>query len=147
MPNERISAMANLRVMCTCGAIYEVIESKDPPKDQRPSKCVMCDREVFPPDTNIWKRFWAPLQMDCGMSAEILENNGPVLVPRYGFHALRHAAASLFIQYLKWSPKRLQAVMGHSSVRMTFDLYGHLFEDIEADRADMAKIEAAIRAA
>jgi len=26
---------------------------------------------------------------------------------------------------------------------MTFDLYGHLFENIEADRADMAKIEAA----
>jgi hypothetical protein len=37
--------------------------------------------------------------------------------------------------------------MGHSSIRMTFDLYGHLFEDIEADKADMAKIEAAIRAA
>ena len=67
--------------------------------------------------------------------------------PRYGFHALRHAAASLFIQYLKWSPKRLQTVMGHSSVRMTFDLYGHLFENVEADRADMATIEAAIRAA
>ena len=45
------------------------------------------------------------------------------------------------------SPKRLQTVMGHSSVRMTFDLYGHLFDDIEKDRADMATIEAAIRAA
>jgi hypothetical protein len=30
---------------------------------------------------------------------------------------------------------------------MTFDLYGHLLENIEADRADMAKIEAAVRAA
>ena len=37
--------------------------------------------------------------------------------------------------------------MGHSSVRMTFDLYGHLFDDIEKDRADMATIEAAVRAA
>ena len=37
--------------------------------------------------------------------------------------------------------------MGHSSVRMTFDLYGHLFDDVEADKADMAKIEAAVRAA
>jgi hypothetical protein len=37
--------------------------------------------------------------------------------------------------------------MGHSSIRMTFDLYGHLFEDIEADKADMAKIEAAINVA
>jgi integrase len=37
--------------------------------------------------------------------------------------------------------------MGHASVRMTFDHYGHLFENVEADRADMAKIEAAVRAA
>ena len=57
------------------------------------------------------------------------------------------ARRGLFIQYLKWTPKRLQTVMGHSSVTMTFDLYGHLFGDIEADKADMAKIEAAVRAA
>ena len=55
------------------------------------------------------------------------------------------ARRGLFIQYLKWTPKRLH--MGHSSVTMTFDLYGHLFGDIEADKADMAKIEAAVRAA
>ena len=42
--------MANLRVTCTCGAIYEVIESKGTSKDQRPSKCALCDREVFAPD-------------------------------------------------------------------------------------------------
>ena len=71
----------------------------------------------------------------------------PILSHRYGFHMLCHAAASLFIQYLGWTPKRLQTVMGHSSINMTFDLYGHLFENIEADRADMAKIEAAVRAA
>jgi len=75
------------------------------------------------------------------------DQRNPIREPRYGFHTLRHAAASLFIQHLKWSPKRLQTVMGHSSVRMTFDLYGHLFDDIEKDRADMATIEAAIRAA
>jgi integrase len=70
-----------------------------------------------------------------------------LLETKYGFHRLRHAAASLFIARLGWTPKRLQTVMGHSSIQMTFDLYGHLFENVEADRADMAKIEAAIRAA
>ena len=51
MPNERIFApMAKLRVTCTCGAIYEMIESKGFSKDPRPSKRVLCDREVFPPD-------------------------------------------------------------------------------------------------
>ena len=100
--------------------------------------------------TNIWKRFSTPIQIDCGKlvdTGEKDETGQPILEAKYGFHALRHAAASLFIQYLKWTPKRLQTVMGHSSVRMTFDLYGHLFDDIEADKADMAKIEAAVRAA
>jgi integrase len=66
---------------------------------------------------------------------------------KYNFHMLRHAAASLFIAYLGWTPKRIQTVMGHSSVQMTFDLYGHLFEDKEADREAMAKLEAAVRVA
>ena len=66
---------------------------------------------------------------------------------KYNFHMLRHAAASLFIAYLGWTPKHIQTVMGHSSVQMTFDLYGHLFEDKEADREAMAKLEAAVRVA
>jgi len=84
--------------------------------------------------------FWETLQIRHGLTDEAGKS-------RYGFHMLRHAAASLFIKYLGWSPKRLQAVMGHASISMTFDRYGHLFENVEADRADMAKIEAAVRAA
>jgi integrase len=99
--------------------------------------------------TNIYKRCWQPLQIKSGITvpSEKTATGEPIMEPRYGFHMLRHAAASLFIQYLGWTPKRLQTVMGHSSINMTFDLYGHLFENIEADRADMAKIEAAVRAA
>jgi integrase len=78
---------------------------------------------------------WEPLLCRAGMEG------------RYNFHMLRHAAASLFIAYLGWTPKRIQTVMGHSSVQMTFDLYGHLFEDKEADRVAMAKLEAAVRVA
>src|SRR5450631_2454427 len=99
---------------------------------------------------NIHEHTWYPLQIKCGLTVDTgrkdAEGN-PVLGHRYGFHMLRHAAASLFIAYLGWTPKRLQTVMGHSAINMTFDLYGHLFENIEADRADMAKIEAAVRAA
>jgi integrase len=100
--------------------------------------------------SNIRARCWAPLQVKCGLMAGGGKRNAkgePILEPRYGFHMLRHAAASLFIQYLGWTPKRLQTVMGHASVSMTFDRYGHLFENVEADRSDMAKIEAAIRVA
>jgi len=42
--------MANLRVNCVCGAIYEAIQNEGRPKDPRPTKCVLCDRELFPPD-------------------------------------------------------------------------------------------------
>jgi integrase len=90
--------------------------------------------------TNIHARCWVPLLLKCGFTDEAGK-------ARYNFHMLRHAAASLFIRYLGWAPKRVQTVMGHASVTLTFDLYGHLFENLEADRADMAKIEAAVRAA
>jgi integrase len=89
---------------------------------------------------NIHSRCWVPLQIKCGFTTDTGE-------PRYNFHMLRHAAASLFIKYLGWSPKRLQAVMGHASINMTFDRYGHLFESVEADRDAMAKIETAVRTA
>jgi len=90
--------------------------------------------------SNVYELCWYPLQIACGLTVDSGAH-------RYGFHMLRHAAASLFIQYLAWTPKRLQTVMGHSSITMTFDLYGHMFENVESDRADMAKIEAAVRAA
>jgi integrase len=82
------------------------------------------------PPPNIYQGCWQPLQAKCGFKSQ------------YCFPMLRHAAVSMFIQYLGWTPKRLQTVMGHSSITMTFDLYGHLLEDTERDREDMAKIEA-----
>jgi hypothetical protein len=37
--------------------------------------------------------------------------------------------------------------MGHSSISITFDLYGHMFESKAADQEAMQKLEAAIGAA
>jgi integrase len=90
--------------------------------------------------SNILKRVWNPLQLSCGMT----DDNGGA---RYSFHAIRHAAASLFIAHLNWTPKRVQSVLGHASITMTFDRYGHLFSDHEGDREAMKKLEAAIVAA
>jgi integrase len=61
--------------------------------------------------------------------------------PKYGLHAFRHVAASLFIEQ-GFPPKRVQAIMGHSSITMTFDLYGHLFPSPEDDRKAMAELQA-----
>ena len=32
---------------CKCGAIYEVIKTEGPARDERAFKCVLCDRELF----------------------------------------------------------------------------------------------------
>ncbi len=46
---------------------------------------------------------------------------------RRGPHQLRHTYASLLIAQGA-HPKYIQAQLGHSSIRITLDLYGHLFE-------------------
>jgi integrase len=61
--------------------------------------------------------------------------------PKYGLHALRHAAASLFIEQ-GFSPKRVQALMGHSTIQMTFDIYGHLFPSQDSDAEAMRQLQA-----
>jgi integrase len=56
-----------------------------------------------------------------------------VAVPKYpGFHALRHWFASWCINRkkdggLELTAKAVQTRMGHSSIQVTFDTYGHLF--------------------
>ncbi len=83
---------------------------------------------------NLWKRDLAPLQVACG----IVDDNDKI---KYGFHALRHAAASLFIEQ-GFTPKKIQAILGHSSMQMTYDTYGHLFPSPDDDQAAMAQVEA-----
>jgi integrase len=61
--------------------------------------------------------------------------------PKYGLHSLRHAAASLFIEQ-GFSPKRVQSLMGHSSIQMTFDVYGHLFPSADDDQVAFGQLQA-----
>ena len=96
------------------------------------------DGLVFPTRTgkpinhsNLVQRFYEPLQRRLGIAAP------------YGLHALRHAAASLFIEQ-GWTPKKVQVKMGHSSIQVTYDTYGKLFRNGEDDRAAMAAVEAAL---
>jgi integrase len=70
----------------------------------------------------------------------------PELRPKYsGFHALRHWYASWCITPkadggLELSPKAVQTRMGHSSIAITFDVYGHLFPVVDEQQA-MAEAE------
>jgi integrase len=84
---------------------------------------------------NIANRGWYALQIEAG----ITDRGGA----KYGLHALRHFFASWAIEQ-GFSPKRLQALLGHSSIQMTFDRYGHLFPSLEDDHAKFAAGELAL---
>ncbi|MEP1422796.1 MAG: site-specific integrase [Erythrobacter sp.] len=89
--------------------------------------------------SNIYNRIFSPLMVKCG----IVDGEGK---PRFSLHALRHAAASLFIEQ-GWSPKKIQTMLGHSSITMTYDVYGHLFHDPAKDVDLMGEMERGLLAA
>lgn len=89
--------------------------------------------------SNIYNRIFKPLMIVCG----IVDGQG---APRFSPHAMRHAAASLFIEQ-GWSPKKIQAMLGHSSITMTYDVYGHLFHDPAKDVDLMGEMERRLLAA
>ena len=51
-------------------------------------------------------------------------------VPLYRFHDLRHTCAALLIAQGA-HPKEIQERLGHSTIRITFDRYGHLFPGLD----------------
>ena len=85
---------------------------------------------------NLHRRGLGPVQVAAGISSDRDH-------PKYGLHSFRHAAASLFIEQ-GFSPKRVQALMGHSSIQMTFDVYGHLFPNEADDQAGMDMVAARV---
>ncbi len=62
-----------------------------------------------------------------------LNRSGRTLLPGsplYTPYQFRHFAASILIES-GLGPKRIQQILGHSSITLTFDHYGHLFPDSE----------------
>ena len=64
-------------------------------------------------------------------------------VHKFTPHSFRHAAASLWIAQ-GFSAKQIQTWMGHSSIQITFDLYGHLFALRDSDPNLMDRVEDAL---
>lgn len=84
-------------------------------------------------------RIFEPLMLTCG----IVDGEG---VPRFSLHAMRHAATSLFIER-GWPPKRIQVMLGHSSITMTYDVYDRLFHTPAKDVHVMGEMERGLLAA
>jgi integrase len=77
-------------------------------------------------------------------AAHVLKNDKP----KYALHAFRHFFASWCINPQDRGGRELpakvvQTLLGHSSIIMTLDVYGHLFRD-GSDRAELAASEKAL---
>jgi integrase len=104
---------------------------------------------IFHP--NLLLSFLEPLQVAAGVSrpkmkdgASVLDKKEqPVMEGRYTLHCFRHAAASLWIER-RVAPKKVQTWMGHHSIQVTFDTYGHLFAALDEDAGIMAAMEAEV---
>jgi integrase len=104
---------------------------------------------------NIINRAWIPLQIAAGVTVQVKDSNGKlvrdedgklVLQAKYtGLHALRHFYASWCINRetdggLELPAKVVQERLGHSSITVTLDTYGHLFPRGD-DSAKLAEAE------
>jgi integrase len=93
---------------------------------------------------NFWNRFWQPLCSEAGLAEPVMRlrkdrNTGKRKqvsgwAARYSPHVLRHAYASMLIAN-GTTPKKVSALMGHSSIKLTMDTYGHLWPNDSEDAA------------
>ncbi len=74
--------------------------------------------------TNLYRREYRPLLARAGLADE-----------GFTFHALRHSFATALL-LRREHPKKVQALMGHSSIAQTMDTYSHLLDDIGGDAVD-----------
>ena len=90
---------------------------------------------------NILKRGVGPILINAGVTTD----NGE---PKYSMHAFRHFYASWCINRkadggLELPAKVVQERLGHSSITLTLDVYGHLFPRGD-DGEEMAAAEKAL---
>jgi integrase len=89
--------------------------------------------------SNICNRCFYPLLIGAGLTEDTGEKDAdgrPILRAKYGFHTMRHFFASWLLDQ-GFSLKKAQAMLGHATMAMTADTYGHLLPDLGNDAAKM----------
>jgi integrase len=98
-----------------------------------------------------------PALLAAGITSQVADQHGkpvrdesgkPIVAAKYGWHSLRHFYASWGINRrvdggLELPLKVVQARLGHASIQMTADIYGHLFPRGD-DGAELAAAETAL---
>ena len=78
------------------------------------------------------RRGFHKLMEEAGLVTEEVRNKRKILVKHYTPYSLRHFFASMLIEK-NTNLKYVQTVMGHESIKMTFDVYGHIIRRKETD--------------
>lgn len=89
------------------------------------------------------KNYLKPIIIAAGVTKPGEDGDEDEAAAKYTAHVFRHAAASLWIEQ-GLNPKRVQTLVGHSSIQVTFDTYGHLFEERDRDAAEANAIQRAL---
>lgn len=91
---------------------------------------------------NVRSRFWLPLLMSIGAARMVASETGgdPVLDSDFTIHGLRHFHASQYIA-TGADPLDVKTRMGHSSIQVTYDIYGHLFQNEDAKARRRSQVE------
>lgn len=89
------------------------------------------------------KNYLKPILIAAGVTKPGKDEDEDEAAAKYTAHVFRHAAASLWIEQ-GLNPKRVQTLVGHSSIQVTFDTYGHLFEERDREASDANAIQRAL---
>ena len=100
---------------------------------------------VFPTDTgrplmlnNFVTGGWNPLLREAGLTMIAKKDGRSFERPKYSPYCLRHYTASKLIEKRK-DAKYIQTFMGHSDIKITYNVYGHLMkgrDDLHRQTAD-----------
>ena len=111
-------------------------------------RCPPCDLDLVFPNgegrpihvNNLREYRWEPILKAVGAATPTGRKDvkgREIWEHKYGLHDLRHACASRWIKQ-KIDLKRLTTWLGHSSVQITLDIYGHLIKDEQEDATIVA---------
>lgn len=103
--------------------------------DGDPQSLVFTNRLGNPIGNGFRYNVWAPACASIGLGERVIQNHKPMFKGTPRFHDLRHTSVALAIK-AGAHPKVIQQRLGHSSIGVTMDTYGHLFDGLDSGLAD-----------